>query len=75
MYTHGFADHFNPKSFINANDLSGGDLLRVIQYLDQNDTAYLEMLQEPWLLGNILPDWFSIRNQSYLFRDLPSLFE
>ena len=66
-------EHFNPKSFINANEMSADDLMETIRYLDENDTAFLEMLQEPWFLDNRLPDWFSLRNQSYLFRDLSGL--
>lgn len=64
------AEHFNPKSFINANEMSADDLMETIRYLDQNDTAFVEMLQEPWLIDNKLPDWFSLHNQSYLFRGL-----
>lgn len=64
------AEHFNPKSFINANEMSSEELLETIRMLDQNKTAYLEMLQEPYFVGNALPDWFSPKNHSALFQDL-----
>lgn len=66
-------DHFNPKSFINANKLTTEDLLATIINLDQNQQAYAEMLRQPWFKDNKIPDWFNIRNQSELFQIADSL--
>ncbi len=49
-------------------------LLETIEELDRNETAYLEVLKEPWLVANKLPDWFSLTNQSALFSELVARF-
>ena len=58
---------FNPDSFINFYDYGSNEAVieRIIE-LDQNDTAYLEMLRQPCYLGNEYPkaySWERLRNQ------------
>jgi hypothetical protein len=52
---------FNPKAFINVMDYSSIDAVvqRVVE-LDNDDKAYMTMLQEPALL---LPNEFSLKTQ------------
>lgn len=64
------AQHFNPKSFINANNLSKSELLSTIRLLNENEKAYLDMLQQPWFVGNKLPDWFRPGNLTFIFQKL-----
>jgi hypothetical protein len=64
--------HFNPRSFINANEMSREELIDTVRALDSNDTAYSVMLNEPWFVGNALPAWFDVRQQQKLFQE--SLF-
>jgi len=58
---------FNPGSFINFYDCGSNEAVieRIIE-LDQNDTAYMEMLRQPCYLGNEYPkdySWERLRNQ------------
>lgn len=41
------ADSFNPKRFINANEMSLDEVLEKIKQLDSNDDLYCKMLSEP----------------------------
>lgn len=67
--------HFNPKSFINVNEFETmDDCLRVIQRLDNDDSAYRAMLQQPWLHNNQLTKHFLPPN-SELIRDFNLLFQ
>lgn len=48
---------FNPDSFINAHEFSNLEELKLrIKEIDQNDTLYLKILNEPAFLGNKIPD-------------------
>jgi hypothetical protein len=48
---------FNSKSFINGNDFATIDeLVDYIIEIDQDDSKYLEMLQQPWFYNNKIPD-------------------
>ena len=46
------------------------DLLQKVMELDQNETAYRNMLLQPWFVSNLLPDSFSLKNQSSIFQKL-----
>jgi hypothetical protein len=47
---------FNRKSFVNIHDFSSiDDAIEYIKYLDQNDDAYIQKLNEDWLLNNEIP--------------------
>ena len=47
---------FNAKSFINGNDFATIDeLVDYIIEIDQDDSKYLEMLQQPWFYNNEIP--------------------
>jgi hypothetical protein len=48
---------FNNKSFVNWHDYEDDELvIEKIKHLDNNEDAYLEMLNEPWFKGNKIPD-------------------
>lgn len=54
---------FNTKSFINIHDFKSiDDAIEYIKYLDENDDAYLEMLRQPWLLNNEIPEPNKLNN-------------
>lgn len=44
---------FNPKSFINCNDLTVEQAVERIKEVDQNDELYKAMLKEPAFLGDL----------------------
>lgn len=49
---------FNPKSFINVRDYSSyEELIEYIKYLDKNDDAYIEKLNEPWITDKTEFEW------------------
>ncbi len=48
-------EEFNEKAFINANKLSGQDLLDRVIEIDQNDALYLEMVNEPRFPNDKIP--------------------
>lgn len=49
---------FNPKSFINVRDYSSyNELIEYIKYLDENDDAYIEKLNEPWITDKSMFEW------------------
>ncbi|MDR0726455.1 MAG: hypothetical protein LBF37_00145 [Rickettsiales bacterium] len=55
------ADGFNPRAFINGNDFDSlEDLKKFIIELDNDNQKYLEMLREPPLLVDGIPDWDKI---------------
>jgi len=55
-------DYFNPKSFINANNFSNNhDLADYLIYLDQNDQAYNEIYEQPFVTGGNLPEVFNLK--------------
>ena len=59
---------FNTKSFINAHDFSSTkDLINYIKLLDSDDEMYLEMLAEPWFIGNKVPECFNKNNIANFF--------
>lgn len=48
---------FNTKSFINYYDFNSfDDLIEYIIMLDNDDEKYLEVLNEPWLNNNMIPE-------------------
>lgn len=49
---------FNPKSFINGNHLSDQQLAAKVVEINNNETLYYQMLQEPVFVNNELPKWF-----------------
>ncbi len=49
-------EEFNEKAFINANKLSGEDLVDRVMEIDQNLSLYRNMINEPVFPNNILPD-------------------
>lgn len=63
-------EHFNSKSFINANKLSKEELLSTVSRLDQNEEEYQKMLMEPWFPHNTLPTWFDDKNFTDIMRPL-----
>lgn len=67
------SDTFNPRSFVNANDMDEAELLRLIVLLDTNDSEYFKMAMEPWFIGNSLPDWFEAKNSSRLLSPVTTL--
>lgn len=61
---------FNAKSFINANDFTSLEaLVEKVVELDSNDDLYLQMLQEPWVLGSKIFNW-----EERLFMFLSNIF-
>jgi hypothetical protein len=51
---------FNPKAFINCHDYDSIDeVVAKIKELDENDAAYLQMLNEPMFICGKLPDKYS----------------
>lgn len=62
------AEHFHPGSFIDAGNMTAKALLMEIARLDQNGTAYREMLLRPWLHLNKLPAFFDIETQAAMLR-------
>lgn len=61
---------FNQKSFVNFYDFN--DINKMIEYiieLDKDDTKYLEMLNQPWFIGNNIPDNNKLENiKSFLYK-------
>lgn len=55
------ADGFNPQAFINGNDFESlDDLKKFVIELDQDDKRYMEMLRQPPLTVDSIPDWNKI---------------
>lgn len=51
---------FNPKAFINCHDYNSIDeVIEKIKQLDNDDEAYLQMLNEPVFVGGCLPEKYS----------------
>lgn len=51
------SDDFNSKSIINCHDFKNiNDIIEYIIYLDNNDTEYLKVLNEPWFINNEVPN-------------------
>jgi hypothetical protein len=49
---------FNTRSFINCHDYADMyTAIRAIIALDQDDSAYCNMLREPWFNGGATPEW------------------
>jgi hypothetical protein len=52
-------DGFNPKSFINCHDFkSVDDVVEYVKEIDQNDSLFKEMIEEPVFIDNKLPYYF-----------------
>ena len=68
-------DHFNERAFLNVGRFSSLEkFMERLIYLDQNDTAYAEMLDEPWLNDNKPSMWMPHNNNnSYLHQQLAAL--
>ena len=68
-------DHFNERAFIHVGRYSTLEkVMERIIYLDQNDTAYAEVLDEPWLVGNKPSMWMPHGNkESYLHQQFAAL--
>ena len=68
-------DHFNERAFINVGRFPSLEkVMERIIYLDQNDTAYAEVLDEPWLLDNQPSMWMPHGNkQSYMHQQFAAL--
>lgn len=50
-------EEFNEKAFINANKLSGYDLLKNIIEIDQNDNLYHDIISQPIFRNNQIPEY------------------
>ena len=48
------ATEFNPKAFINANNMSDGEVCEIVRTIDQNDSLWSQMVSEPPLLSHQL---------------------
>ncbi len=62
-------EDFNTKSFINFHDFKSEDeMIEYIIELDKNPDKYLELLKQPWLTGNKIPEDNKIENiRSFLY--------
>ncbi len=64
---------FNPKAFINCHDYASMDeVIERIKQLDNDDEAYLKMLNEPVFVGGKLPDRYSDEN---ILKFLSNIFD
>ena len=63
-------EDFNTKSFVNWHDFkSDNDVIDFIIDLDKNDDKYMNMLQQPWLNNNIIPDNNKLENiKEFLYK-------
>jgi hypothetical protein len=61
---------FNTKSFINVYDFDSVDsVINYIEYLDNNDKKYLELLNQPWFNDYNIPENNKIDNiKSFLYK-------
>jgi hypothetical protein len=61
---------FNTKSFINVYDFNSiNDVINYIEYLDNNDKKYLELLNQPWFNEYNIPENNKIENiKSFLYK-------
>lgn len=61
---------FNTKSFINVYDFDSIDsVINYIEYLDNNDKKYLELLNQPWFTDYNIPENNKIENiKSFLYK-------
>ena len=61
---------FNTKSFINVYDFDHIDsVINYIEYLDNNDKKYLELLSQPWFKDYNIPENNKIENiKSFLYK-------
>lgn len=61
---------FNTKSFINVYDFDSIDsVIDYIEYLDNNDKKYLELLNQPWFNDYKIPESNKIENiKSFLYK-------
>lgn len=61
---------FNTKSFINVYDFNSiTDVINYIEYLDNNDKKYLELLNQPWFNDYKIPESNKIENiKSFLYK-------
>lgn len=64
------AKEFNTKSFINVYDFNSiSDVINYIEYLDNNDKKYLELLNQPWFNEYKIPENNKIENiKSFLYK-------
>lgn len=52
-------DGFNPKSFINCHDYNSiDDVVEYVKEIDQNDSLFKEIIEEPVFVDNKLPYYF-----------------
>ena len=58
--------YFNPKSFINANNLSIDEIIEQVKKIDESDDLYKEMLFEPMQLPNQIIDYESAIENFFL---------
>ena len=55
---------FNPKSFINCHDYDSLDaVVERVREIDNDDDLYLQMMSEPWHVGEVEPE--CIQNSTY----------
>ena len=55
---------FNPKSFINCHDYDSLDaVVERVREIDNDDELYLQMMSEPWHVGEVEPE--CIQNSTY----------
>jgi hypothetical protein len=61
---------FNTKSFINVYDFDSIDsVINYIEYLDNNDKKYLDLLNQPWFTEYNIPENNKIENiKSFLYK-------
>lgn len=50
-------EEFNEKAFVDANKLHGQDLIDEVQRIDNDDDAYIQMINEPVFPNNKIPDY------------------
>jgi hypothetical protein len=57
------SEEFNEKCFINCNKISTfGELISIINRIDNNESEYLSMLKEPLMKSNIYDSQFNSQN-------------
>jgi len=61
---------FNKKSFIDIRNFkSGEEAIEYIIELDKNDDKYMEVLNQPWFVDNLIPENNKIENiKSFLYK-------
>ena len=63
--------HLNPAAFIHLLRFNNmHEAARYVVYLDSNDTAYEEVLRQPWFVGNRLSPWLVDAPSNYLVQQV-----